>query len=260
MPPFTDGTLQTIQQIQEDEDVIGVVLEIDSPGGLVADSHRIYHALNQLREERGIPIYVAMGRMAASGGYYVAMGAGPEGVIYAEETTWTGSIGVIIPRYDVSKLADQFGVRAEPLTTGPFKDSLSPFRELTAEERDVWDEILDDAFVRFRNVIVDGRANLDADAVEALATGQVFTAQAALENGLVDKIGYLDDAIDDLAEQLHVVGEVRVVQYDTPLTLASLLLGQSKSQTAADPLAKLLDSSVPRAMYFCGWNAGLTEP
>src|SRR5690606_38088363 len=78
MPPFTERWLETIKTIREDESIDGVLLRIDSPGGLVADSHQIYHALNQLREETGMPVYVSMARIAASGGYYIAMGAGPE--------------------------------------------------------------------------------------------------------------------------------------------------------------------------------------
>ena len=81
-----------------------MLLRIDSPGGLVADSHQIYHALNELREAVEMPVYVSMARIAASGGYYIAMGAGPDGKIFAEPTTWTGSIGVMIPHYDVTGL------------------------------------------------------------------------------------------------------------------------------------------------------------
>jgi protease-4 len=256
MPPFTERILDTLDAIEEDDSVKGVVLVIDSPGGLVADSHQIYHRLKELRSERDIPIYVSMTRMAASGGYYVAMGAGPEGRIYAEPTTWTGSIGVIIPRYDVSKLATDFGVRSEPLTTGEFKDSLSPFRELSEEERVVWESILDDAFQRFQEVIVDGRANLDAEKVQALATGRIFTADQALENGLIDKVGYLDEAIKDLKTGLGLK-KVNVVRYEYPLSLADLLLGSVEARQEADPLGQLLEAGVPRAMYYCGWNAGM---
>lgn len=269
MPPFTERILGTIEQIEDDKTVKGVVLLIDSPGGLVADSHQIYHRLEQFRERKAragenLPIYVAMSRMAASGGYYVAMGAGPEGKIYAEPTTWTGSIGVIIPRYDVSKLASDFGVRAEPLTTGPFKDSMSPFRELAPEERVLWEEIMDDSFQRFQQVIVAGRKDLDEAEVRELATGRIFTADQAKANGLIDEIGYLEDAVDALQTQLGL-SEARVVKYEYPATLADLLLGSAQARQPVDPWRAIMESSVPRAMYFCGWNAGLgqgigTEP
>ncbi|MBT6493744.1 MAG: signal peptide peptidase SppA, partial [Planctomycetaceae bacterium] len=173
MPPFTSRILSSIEKAGDDADVKGVLLVIDSPGGLVADSHQIYHELQKLQTgEKKKPIYVAMQRMAASGGYYIAMGAGEGAPIYVEPTTWTGSIGVIIPRYDLSELAAEWKVKSDPLKTGPFKDALSPFRELTADERTVWNEILDDAFGRFIGVIAENRKTLDEPAVRKLATGQ----------------------------------------------------------------------------------------
>jgi len=259
MPPFTERWLETIDTIQKDESIQGVLLRVDSPGGLVADSHQIYHALNQLREERGIPVYVSMARIAASGGYYIAMGAGPKGTIFAEPTTWTGSIGVIIPRYDVSGLASDIGVDSEPLTTGPYKDSLNPFHELTEGERKVWTGIMNDAFDQFKGVIDTGRSNLDADAIAKLATGQVYTADQSVENGLVDEIGFQDDAIDALARQLGLE-DPEVVEFQHPPTLSDLLLGSMQGVEASNPWQLLLESGVPRAMYFCGWNAGIRFP
>lgn len=257
MPPFTERILDTLEHIEEDPSVRGVILVVDSPGGLVADSHQIYHRVKKLREARKLPVYVSMGRMAASGGYYVAMGAGPEGKIYAEPTTWTGSIGVIIPRYDVSKLATEFGVRAEPLTTGPFKDALSPFREMTSDERTVWEGILNDAFVRFQEVILDGRTNqLDATQVKSLATGRIFTAQQARDNKLIDEIGYLDDAIAALKGALKL-SSAHVIRYEHPLSLSEVLFGSAEARQGDDPISRLLEASVPRAMYFCGWQAGI---
>jgi protease-4 len=257
MPPFTERILDTLDHIKDDTDVKGIVLVVDSPGGLVADSHQIYHKLKEVRSARNIPIYVSMGRMAASGGYYVAMGAGPDGKIYAEPTTWTGSIGVIIPRYDISKLASDFGVQAEPLTTGPFKDALSPFREMTADERAVWEGILDDAFTRFQEVILDGRRNkLDAEQVKALATGRIYTAEQAKKNQLIDTIGYLDEAIEALKKDLQLA-KANVIEYEHPLSLSEVLFGSAQSRAPVDPIRELLESSVPRAMYFCGWHAGM---
>ncbi|MEX2287426.1 MAG: signal peptide peptidase SppA [Planctomycetaceae bacterium] len=253
MPPFTKKYLKAIKQAEETDAVKGVMLVVDSPGGLVADSHQIYHRLKELSEKK--PVYVAMQRMAASGGYYIAMGAGTQGKIYAEPTTWTGSIGVIIPRYDVSKLAEKWDIKVEPLTTGPFKDALSPFRELTEPERAVWKEIMDDAFQRFVTVIDENRQQLDEAGVKKLATGQVYTANQALANGLVDKIGFLEDAIEDLKGQLGLE-TVRVVSYQLEPTLSELFLGGEASETDIR-LQALMDSTVPRAMYFCSWGLGV---
>lgn len=256
MPPFTERTIKTIDQIAEDDNVKGVLLSVDSPGGFVADSHQIYAKLVKLRQKK--PIYVAMKRLAASGGYYVAMGAGPEGKIFAEPTTWTGSIGVIIPRYDVSKLANDYGVKSAPLVTGPFKDSLSPFRELTPEEAALWKSIMDDSFDRFKGIIDEGRANLTLDQVAQLATGRIFTANQAIEAGLVDQIGFEEDAIEALKSHLKLAS-VRVIRHKYPPSLLETLMGAQSKAQPIDPLQQILEASTPRAMYFCGWQAGMTS-
>lgn len=249
MPPFTEQLLGAIKKAKDDEHVKGIVLVIDSPGGLVADSHQIYEKLKKLRETK--PIFVSMKRMAASGGVYIAMGCGENGKIFAEPTTWTGSIGVIIPRYDVSELASKFGVKTDSLKTGEFKDSLDPFRPMTQRERDLWGRILDESFQRFIKIIDDNRKSLDADQVKALATGQLFTAEDAKANGLIDEIGDEEDAIAALKTQLNLP-EARVIEYSFPASLMNLLLGSVRAQDPDVQFRKLLEMSAPRAMYFCG--------
>ncbi len=123
MPPFTGHVLNAIKQASRDDSVKGVVLVVDSPGGLVADSNEIYHALRQLDTDKHKPINVQMKRLAASGGYYVAMGAGPDGVIFAEPTCWTGSIGVILPHYDISWA---WPIKARGERRGRFAQDLGP--------------------------------------------------------------------------------------------------------------------------------------
>ncbi len=255
MPPFTEHLLNAIKKVHEDKQVKGVLLVIDSPGGLVADSHQIYQKLKKLSDTK--PIYVSMKRMAASGGVYIAMGAGVKGKIYAEPTTWTGSIGVIIPRYDASELAGKVGVKADSLKTGEFKDSLDPLRPLTDRDRALWGRILDESLQRFVNVVADNREKLDAAQVKELATGQLFTAAEAKENGLIDEIGDEEDAIEALTAQLGL-SKVRVVKYTFPMTLMSLLLGQAQAHDPEVRFRKLLEMSVPRAMYFCGSGQSLS--
>ncbi len=279
MPPFTANLLKQIEKATKDDSVKGVLLTIDSPGGLVADSHQIYHRLVELREA-GKPIFVAMKRIAASGGYYAAMGCGPQGRIYAEPTTWTGSIGVIIPRYDVSGLANNWQVKSDPLKTGRFKDALSPFRELTAEERQLWGGILNESFDRFLSVIDENRETLvqreaaavaakpDDDVVphtselvaysdgkatsEDLATGRIFPASEALEKGLVDEIGFEDDALAALQKQLKLE-KARVVTYSNPMSLVQKLLGFVETNEPNRDRQRVLTATVPQAMYYFSW-------
>ena len=254
MPPYTERLIQQIEHVTSDTSVKGALLVIDSPGGLVTDSHQIYHRLQKLRQAK--PVYVQMKRMAASGGLYIAMGAGPEGKIFAEPTTWTGSIGVILPRYDFSKIADKYGIASDPLKTGPFKDSLNPFRPMEESERKLWSNIIDQSFQKFISVIDENREPLDREAVRALATGQIYTADDAKENKLIDEIGYEEDALEALKQKINLKN-VRVVSYETPVTLVDLVLGSSKAQQSTDPWKSFVESTVPRAMYYCSWLPAL---
>lgn len=250
MPPFTERWLKQIDAAREDDAVKGVLLAIDSPGGLVADSHQLYHELQKLKDEK--PVFVCMKRMAASGGYYIAVAGGESSRIFAEPTTWTGSIGVIIPRYNAAELGNRVGIRVEPLVTGPFKDSLNPFRDLSAPEQAVWDGILADSFERFVGVIADNRPRLDDAAVRELATGQIYTANQAVANGMVDQIGYEQEALEALAKSLSLT-DYEVISYgSTPTLLDALLSSAAKQEKSA--LEQLLESSTPRAMYYCSWN------
>ncbi|MSR59907.1 MAG: signal peptide peptidase SppA [Planctomycetaceae bacterium] len=255
MPPFTSRILKTIQAARDDDNVKGVLLAVNSPGGFVTDSHQIYHQLKKLSDKK--PVYVSMGSMAASGGVYVSMGAGDGAKIFAEPTTWTGSIGVIIPHYEVTDLAEKVGFRAAPLKTGEFKDALSPFREMTDRERALWENILNQSFEQFLQVIDENRANLDLEQVRALATGQIYTAKDAQANGLIDEIGFEDEALAALQQKTGLT-KARVVTYEYPITLLDALLGSVK---APDPMAQwqaLFEASVPRAMYL--FSAGPVPP
>ena len=256
MPPFTERLLERIEKAESDGDVEGVVLVVDSPGGLVADSHQLYHRLQQLGRKK--PLYVQMQRIAASGGYYIAMAAGDSGKIMAEPTTWTGSIGVIIPHYDFTDLAEKAGVKSEPLTTGEFKDALSSFRPLTDRERTVWTGILDDAYQRFLGVIEAGRPNLSREQVEAVATGRIYTADQAVAEGLVDGISFLEDTIEQLQKELKLE-KVRVIEYQSNPTLTDLLLGAAQSRSELSILRELWNSPAPRAFYLMGQPDTLSE-
>ncbi len=249
-PPFTERWLRQIKRATEDQTVKGVVMAIDSPGGFVADSHQLHREIQKMVKVK--PVYVAMKRLAASGGYYIAMAIGEQGRIFAEPTTWTGSIGVIIPRYNATELVQKIGVKMEPLVTGPLKDTLNPFRDMTEREKDVWAAIMKDSFDRFVTVIDQGRSQLDDAAIRGLATGQIYTANQALENHLVDEIGYVEDAVAALAKQLQL-SSYNAFEYRSTPGLVDAIMG-SRS-TGVDALAEqLLDAGVPKAMYHASWN------
>jgi len=252
MPPFSDRIIKTIKKAKEDPHVKGVLLVVDSPGGTVTDSHQIYHRLKELLEKK--PIVVSMGSLAASGGYFVAMGAGTKGKIFAEPTTWTGSIGVIIPHYEVTEVAEKIGFKAVPLKTGEFKDSLSPFRALTPRDKEVWDNILNQSYDLFLDVIDENRDTLDREQVRALATGQIYTAQDAKKIGMIDEIGFQEDAVEAL-KKMTGLSKARIVSYHYPVDLWDALLGTAKSGDPAAQWRAVLELTVPRAMYY--FSAGL---
>lgn len=253
MPPLTARVKKDIKKAREDKQVKAVILQVNSPGGLVSDSHEIYHELQKLAKDK--PIVCSMQGLAASGGLYIAMGVGKTGKIIAEPTTWTGSIGVIIPRYEASALAEKVGIKATPLKTGPYKDALSPFRPMTEDEEKVWRNILNQAFDKFLDVIDENRETLKMDQVKALATGEIYTAKDALAKGLIDAIGFEEDAIE-LAKKAAGLEKARVISYTHAVGLLDLLGGSSQAKEQADLqnyVRALLDAAVPRAMYYFSW-------
>ncbi len=245
-----------IDQAKDDLNVKAVVLRVNSPGGTVTGSDYIYHHLRELRNEKQIPIVVSMGGLAASGGYYVSMAAGdtPD-AIFAEPTTWTGSIGVIIPHYDLSELMGNWGIQQDSIISDRFKGMGSFAKPMTEEERQILQGLVDDSFAQFKQIIQQGRPEFQKDpaALDRLATGQVFSANQAAENGLVDRIGFIEDAIDR-AIKLAKLDEtdVKVVRYRREPSLASVLMGvRAKSQPI--DLATILEMTAPRAYYLSTW-------
>lgn len=251
---------QQLDRVREDDNVVALVLRIDSPGGTVTGSDYIYHHVKELAKDRKLPVVVSMGSICASGGYYIAMSAGDEeNVIFAEPTTWTGSIGVVIPHYDLSGLLAEYQVKDDSVASHKYKLMGSPTRQLSPaereEERKLLQELVDISFARFKELVVEGRPKLKADAaaLKKATTGQIFTAQQAQELGLVDRIGFIEEAIARAAELAgKQTSNVRAVRYMEPNTLASLLGVQAPiSKQVSFDMKSLLEFAVPRAFYIC---------
>ncbi|HMC12477.1 MAG TPA: signal peptide peptidase SppA [Pirellulaceae bacterium] len=246
-----------IDKVRDDKHVKAVVVRVDSPGGTVSGSDYIFHHLKKLRDDKGIPLVVSMGGMAASGGYYVSMAVGDKpDTIFAEPTCTTGSIGVMIPHYDISGLMKEYGVKDDSLATHPRKLMLSMTREMTSEERELAQSHINDMFDRFKAIVKEGRPHFKdnpAD-LDKLATGEIFTADKALANKLIDKIGFQEDAIDRALElaSLHK-DKTKIVKFKRPVSLSdSLLLSAPRgSAPGSFDLSALLDLSAPRAWFLC---------
>lgn len=245
---------QQIDRIRDDENVKAVVIRVDSPGGTVTGSDYILHHLKKLRDERKLPMVVSMGGMAASGGYYVSMAASDEkNVIFAEPTCETGSIGVILPHYDVSELLAWAKITDDSIKSHERKQMLSPTKKMSDEDRAIVQAHIDSMFERFKSIIKEGRPIFEKDpsALEQLATGEIFTADQALKHGLIDKIGFQEEAIDRAMELGGLDAKTtRVVRYRRSATLMdSLGVPVAQAQSASLDLPKLLDLSAPRSWY-----------
>jgi protease-4 len=266
-----------IEKAARDSSVKAVVLRIDSPGGSITASDDLHHRLTELRDgnpqkkTKAKPVVVSMQSVAASGGYYIAM---PAQTLLAERTTVTGSIGVYAALPNVTQLADKVGFRMEIIRDGEVKDSGSPFKEMTPHERELWQSMVDNAYLEFLHVVEQGRPNLKGKLQEDIvidktvpirnpdgrtrrekhtryrADGGIFTADDALKYGLIDQIGYLDDAIQVAKQAAGLGDEYKAVVYERPPGILGILLG-TKSQPPAVQFdaSSLSRAAVPRLWY-----------
>lgn len=241
-----------IDRVRDDSSVKAIVVRVDSPGGTVTGSDYIFHHLNTLREEKGIPLVVSMGSIAASGGYYVSMAVGDqEKSIYAEPTTTTGSIGVIIPHYDISGLMARYDVKDDSIASHPRKQMLAMTRPIPEEHRELLQAYVDESFGRFKDIVKQGRPAFrkDDSVLVELATGEIFTATKAKESGLIDEIGFLEAAIERAMELANLdATNTSVVRYLPPATLFDVS-GLMMSKSQRPDLSALLELTSPRAYY-----------
>jgi len=216
-----------VERALADSRVKIVVLSVDSPGGEASAADMMLHELQKLPKAHK-KIIVHMGSLAASGGYYISM-AGEK--IIADPTCLTGSIGVIAEFFSVQGLLnDKLGITVNTIKSGTMKDVGSPFRNMTPEEvAYLHDTLIMPMFERFKGFVKEGRPKI-ADEVDALADGRVFTAEAAKKNGLIDQIGYLQDAIDAAAQEAHL-NKPTVIQYGRQVTFLDALGLSSQART-----------------------------
>ncbi len=209
--PLLVRVREELKKASEDSRVRAVVVRVNSPGGTVTASDIIYQELRQFRRRSNVPIVAAMMDLAASGGYYVALAAD---TIVAHPTTVTGSIGTVMVSFDARGLMQKIGLGARTIKSAEHKDMGSPFRELSDEERAIFQAVIDDLNRQFVAKVAE-RRKLPADRARALADGRIYTAEQALASGLVDRIGYMSDALA-AARAAAGVKEARVIVYKRP--------------------------------------------
>jgi protease-4 len=268
--PYGGGTdpvelyKRRLQRAAKDDSVAAVILSINSPGGGITATDIMHKATVDFRKKTGRPVVGCMMDVAASGGYYLAAACDH---VVAHPTSLTGSIGVMMPLYDVTGLMSKIGVKTRFVTSGPFKLMGSPFvdrgEEQEAADRKILQDMVDRMYSRFVQVVADGR-KMDVEKVRELADGRIFTGEQAKAEGLVDAVGYFEDAVR-AAEKLSGATATRIVTDRHQVTFLELLSGQARARAEpAARLRRLLSDGLGRPLYL--WLApgtsleGLSPP
>jgi protease-4 len=250
-PSLVESFREALDRARSDDAVRAVVLRINSPGGTVTASDIMHHDLQRFKNRSKKKVVAAIMDVGASGGYYIAAAADR---IVAHPTAITGSIGVIMLTVNVQGLLEKIGVQGEAIKSGRHKDIGSPLRPLEPEERAIFQGVIDQLYGRFVAVVADGRSNLPVERVRALADGRIYTGVQAQELGLVDQVGYLEDAIKE-AMKLAELTEAKVVTYHRPGSYRANIYSSNGAPDGVNinlvqfDLRALVHPDSPRFMY-----------
>jgi protease IV len=258
-PSMVQEVVSQLRLAEKDNNVKAIILKIDSPGGSVTASDILYNEIAGYKKRTKAKVVVAMMGVAASGAYYIAL---PADYIQAHPTTITGSIGVIFARPKVTGLMQKIGVDIEVNKSGSQKDMGSPFRPTSDEEKIIFQNLTDQLGDRFVNLVASHR-NLEPEALDQISTARVFLANEALELGMVDQIGYLENAVDQAKKLAGLDEDARVIVYrrteypDDNIYNTSTRYGDGK--------ASLISMELPGSFsqvqtgFFYMWPAVLTD-
>ncbi len=241
--------LDKLDAVQKDNSIKGIILKVNSPGGGVVESAQIHAKLVDIMKKSKKPIYVSMGSIAASGGYYISA---PATKIFASKETLTGSLGVIMHSINYSELAEKYGVDFVTIKSGPYKDIMSPTRKMTEEERKILQSMIDNSYDGFVKVIAEGR-DLSEEQVRKLADGRVYDGIQAKEVNLIDEYGYLDDTIAAMKKD-YKLKDAQVFKYTSGAPFSKFFSMGAKKMIGQDmeaaALMKLFSNpNSPRLMY-----------
>jgi len=214
----SSGVIEEIRQHQEDDAVRAIILRIDSPGGGVGPSQEIYQEVLKARKKK--KVVTSMGSVAASGGYYIACASD---LILANPGTITGSIGVVMQFSNFEELMKKIGVKGVVVKSGEYKDTGSPFRQMTPEEKKLLQGVIDNVQQQFVQAVAEGR-KLEKRKVMEIADGRIITGEQAKQLGLVDQLGNLQDAIETVSKMVGIEGKPQVVYPKKKYSIWDLLL------------------------------------
>ena len=239
---------EELKKAEDDDRIQALVVRINSPGGTATASDILYRELSAFKARKKIPVVAAIMDVGASGGYYVALAAD---TIVAHPTTVTGSIGVVMLTLNAEGLLQKVGIAPLAIKSGAKKDMGSPFRGLSDEERQIFQGVIDDLYGRFVSLIAKER-RMPEDKVRAFADGRIYTARQAKELGLVDRVGYLEEAVE-AAKQAARLSDARVVMYHRPREYRSNIYSGTPVPEPIQPsllqLSSLLIGPGPRFLY-----------
>lgn len=243
------GFMDNLDYVKEDSTVKAIVIKVNSPGGGVVESAEIHDKIIEIQKETKKPVYISMGSMAASGGYYISA---PADKIFASPETLTGSLGVILQGYNYAGLAEKYGVEFVTIKSGPYKDIMSPTREMTDEERKILQSMINNSYDGFVKVIAEGRG-LTEEQVKEIADGRIYDGRQAKELNLIDGFGYDDDVIEQLKKN-HKLKGAQVVKYTENFGFGSMFsMGARKIMgddlEMAGVMKLLSQPNSPRLMY-----------
>jgi len=240
-PSMVQEIVAQLNKAERDKDVGAVLLVIDSPGGSVTASDVLYHEIVQFKEKTGRKVVAAMMAVAASGGYYIAL---PADAIVAHPTTITGSVGVLFLQPKVVGLMDKIGVEVQVSKSGANKDIGSPFRAATAQERKVLQEMTDKLARRFLDLVSQHR-RIDAKGMTEIASANVYLADEAKRLGLVDRIGYLNDAVEEAGRLAGLNEDAKVVVYRREKYENDTIYNMQSTWTGGNERVSLIDLGLP---------------
>jgi protease-4 len=230
--------VEKLDKAASDRRVKAVVLRLNSPGGTVAASDVMYHSLREFKRKTGKPVVSCILGVGCSGAYYIACGS--DGII-AQPGGVTGSIGTIIKTFSFAGTMEKIGVKAVAIKSGELKDLGSPLHDLREEEQKVLEGIINQFYEQFLTVVLKGRKEIEEQKLRSLADGRVFTAKEALQENLIDRIGYPEDGIE-WAKEIAGVEKARVVIYHRPLGYKANVYGSSMS---AEGVGALVNVELP---------------
>jgi len=234
----SEKPVEQIKKFREDKSIKAIILRINSPGGGVAASQEIYEEVKRTRDSGKI-IVVSMGSIAASGGYYIAVGSS---LIIANPGTITGSIGVIAQFISIKDLAEKLGITQTTIKSGSLKDAGSPFKQMNDSDKAYFQDVVDNSFMQFLDVVAAER-KMDKETLKQYANGRVFTGLQAKEYGLIDSLGTFEDAIRITSKMAGIEGEPRIVREKKQFSIFEELLG-SKMEDVTDIKNKLFDEPI----------------